>query len=63
MAALHGVDLYKNAKTHVPETTNDFMFKHPNEYKKMSKKERKELTKKMMGHHKSWASKAMRKKG
>lgn len=60
-AMLHGAEIKKDSssipeKSERKEKKNLFMFGDPEEYKKMSDKERKELTMKMMGVHKSWAS-------
>ena len=57
-AALVGVDLdQKVGKQKVKEVTGDsFIFKDPEEYKDLTKKEKEELTKKMMVKHKQWVA-------
>lgn len=59
-AAMHGVDLEEGVmksggKKEAPK--NEFVFGSPEDYAHLTKEEREELTKKMMGQHKSWASK------
>jgi len=57
-AALHGakIDEASSESNHHKTAPNDLMmFGHPNDYKKLSKEERKELTNKMKAKHKAWA--------
>lgn len=59
-AQLHGAKFKDKSQTRaslekeIPKDT--MMFAHPNAYKDMTDKEKKELTAKMMQKHKSWAS-------
>ena len=50
-AAIHGMDLDKDAKGKPKESISFMKFGDPEEYKKLSKKEREELTQKMMAKH------------
>ena len=54
LAALRGINLDKEIKKHKGKQVEEktFMFGDPKEYEKMSDKERKEKTQKMMGKHK-----------
>jgi len=56
-AAIHGINLDKEMKKQKKKEKEDssFVFGSPEEYKKMSEKEKKELTEKMMGKHKAWS--------
>lgn len=62
-AAIHGINLEKEMKKQDNKKTEEktFMFGDPKEYEKMSKEEKKDLTEKMMGKHKSEVSGMIRK--
>ena len=52
-AGCHGIDLNEvSGKKGKTKTSTAFEFKSPEEYESMSKEDRQELTKKMMGTHK-----------
>lgn len=59
-AALVGVDVEK-AKQETKKT-DSFTFKDPSEYANLTKEQKKELTDKMMGRHRQWASGAIKEK-
>lgn len=52
-AAIHGVDIGKK-KSSVTTEQHNFKFGDPEDYKKLSKKQREKLTQEMMGKHKAW---------
>ena len=58
LAAIHGINLDKemNKQKKQKKENSVFMFGSPEDYNKMSEKEKKELTEKMMGKHKSRVS-------
>ena len=58
LAAIHGINLDKEMNKQKKQKKEDgaFVFGSPEEYNKMSEKEKKELTEKMMGKHKSRVS-------
>lgn len=58
LAAIHGINLDKEMKKQKKDEkeVSSFMFGSPEDYNKMSEKEKKELTEKMMGKHKSRVS-------
>ena len=52
-AGCHGINLNEVSGKKTVETSSVFEFKSPEEYDKMSEEEKQELTRKMMGKHKS----------
>ncbi len=65
-AMMHGAEA-KDAPQSVAQSeikvSKPFMFGDPDEYKNMSAEEQKDLTEKMMGMHKQWASKPIHPRG
>ena len=62
-ANMHGAKVKDVKDVKEKPSENETMFKHPDAYKDMTEKEKKEATKKMMKFHKGWVRKGFKSKG